>query len=244
MLQISIVSAFVAGILAFVSPCVLPLVPVYISMMSNKAIYKNKNIKVSERLYLFINSLLFVAGFSLIFILLGSTATFIGQVLREYSSIIARVGGVFLIIFGLHYMGVFKLKFLNIEKRIELPTSLKSGYLSSFLIGLVFSFGWVPCVGLILSGILLLASQLETLLQGISLLAAFSIGLGLPFILASIFIGFFSRILKRLNRHLNLVSIISGVFLIALGIVLVADAMTLVMGWVTRVFPFLNRINF
>ncbi|MDZ7836633.1 MAG: cytochrome c biogenesis protein CcdA [Actinomycetota bacterium] len=110
MLQISIVSAFVAGILAFVSPCVLPLVPVYISMMSNKAIYKNKNIKVSERLYLFINSLLFVAGFSVIFILLGSTATFIGQVLKDYSSIIARVGGVFLIIFGLHYMGVFKLE--------------------------------------------------------------------------------------------------------------------------------------
>ncbi|MDD3776956.1 MAG: cytochrome c biogenesis protein CcdA [Actinomycetota bacterium] len=243
MLQIGIFSAFLAGILAFVSPCVLPLVPVYISLMSNKAIYKSSQIKMSERLYLFINSLLFVAGFSLIFILLGSTATFVGRLLSQYSSIIARVGGVFLIIFGLHYMGVFKLRFLNIEKRFEMPTSLKSGYLSSFLIGLVFSFGWVPCVGLILSGILLLASQMDTLLQGIGLLAAFSVGLGLPFVLASIFIGFFSRLLKKLNRHLNIVSIISGIFLIILGIIFVADAMILVMGWFTRLFPFLNKIN-
>ncbi len=244
MLEISIFSAFLAGILAFVSPCVLPLVPVYISLMTNKAIYKNKKIKMSERLYLFLNSIFFVMGFSIIFIILGSTATFLGQILKEYSVIIGRIGGGILIIFGLHYLGLFKIPFLNMEKRFEVPSSLKSGYFSSFVIGLIFSFGWIPCVGLILSGILLLASQLETLLQGIVLLSAFSLGLGLPFILASVFISFFSNILKRMNKHLNIVSIISGIFLIALGIVFVTDSMTLIMGWLSRYLPSLNKINF
>ncbi len=244
MLEVSILSAFIAGILAFVSPCVLPLVPVYISLMSNKAIYKSKKVKVSERLYLFLNSVFFVFGFSIIFIILGSTATFIGQALRDYSSIIGRIGGAILIIFGLHYLGLFRIPFLNIEKRLEIPSSLKAGYLSSFVIGLIFSFGWVPCVGLILSGILLLASQLETLLEGVILLSAFSLGLGLPFILASLFISFFSNLLKKLNRHLNIVSIISGIFLIGIGIVFVTDSMVLIMGWLTRYLPFLNKINF
>lgn len=244
MLEIGLLSAFLAGLLGFISPCVLPLVPVYIGMMSKKAIYRDKDIKISERLYLFVNSLLFVLGFTIVFIILGSTATFLGQVLSNYSSIISRAGGVILIIFGLHYMGLFKLRFLNFEKRFQMPDSLKSGYLSSFLFGLIFSFGWIPCVGIILSGILLLASQLDTLLQGILLLGVFSAGLGLPFILASIFISFFSRLLKRLNRHLNLVSIISGLFIVALGIVFVTDSTFRMIGWLSRYIPIIDKINF
>ncbi len=243
MFQISIFSAFLAGLLAFISPCVFPIVPVYISLMSSKAIYKSDKIKVSERVYLFLNSLFFIMGFSLIFIALGSTATLIGQFLREYASIIGRIGGVVLILFGLHYMGLFRLPFLNIEKRFEIPQKLKTGYLSSFIIGIIFSFGWVPCVGIILSAILLLASQLETLLEGVLLLSFFSLGLGLPFVLASVFLGLFSRLFKRLNRHLNIVSIISGVFLIALGIVLVTDSMMRITGWLLRYFPVLDTIN-
>ncbi|MGM0366239.1 MAG: cytochrome c biogenesis CcdA family protein [Actinomycetota bacterium] len=243
MLQIGIFSAFIAGILAFISPCVLPIVPVYITLMSNKAVYKNKKIKVSERIYLFLNSLFFVAGFSLIFVALGSTATLAGQFLREYAAIIGRIGGGILILFGFHYIGLFRLPFLNIEKRFDIPQKLKTGYLSSFLIGIIFSFGWVPCVGLILSAILLLASQLETLMQGVALLSSFSLGLGLPFILASVFLGFFSRTLKKLNRHLNIVSIISGVFLIALGVIFVTNSMIRITGWLARYFPFLNNIN-
>ncbi len=244
MLEIGLLSAFLAGLLGFISPCVLPLVPVYIGMMSKKAIYRDKDIKISERLYLFVNSLLFVLGFTLVFIILGSTATFLGQVLSDYSSIISRVGGAILIIFGLHYMGLFRLKFLNFEKRFQMPDSLKSGYLSSFLFGIIFSFGWIPCVGIILSGILLLASQLDTLLQGILLLGVFSAGLGLPFILASIFISFFSRLLKRLNRHLNIVSIISGLFIVALGIVFVTDSTFRMIGWLSRYIPIIDKINF
>lgn len=244
MLEIGLLSAFIAGLLAFVSPCILPLVPVYISLMSSKAIYRSENIRISERLYLFLNSIFFVLGFSVIFIILGSTATIIGQALQDYSGIIARIGGVILIIFGLQYMGLFKIRFLNIEKRFSVPSTRATGYLSSFVIGIIFSFGWIPCVGMILSGILLLASQLDTLLQGIVLLAVFSLGLGLPFILASIFIGFFSKILKKINRHLNVVSIISGIFLVALGIVFITDSMSAVIGFLSKFMPFLNKINF
>jgi len=244
MLEIGLLSSFIAGLLAFVSPCILPLVPVYIGMMSKKAIYRDEKVKLSERLYLFINSLLFVAGFTAVFIILGSTATFLGQILREYSSIISRIGGAVLIVFGLHYTGLFRIRFLNLEKRFRMPDSLKSGYLSSFLFGIIFSFGWIPCVGIILSGILLLASKLNTLGEGILLLGVFSAGLGIPFMLASIFISFFSKLLKRLNRHLNVVSIISGVFIVALGIVFVTDSMMTIIGWLSRYIPVIDKINF
>ncbi|MCJ7666444.1 MAG: cytochrome c biogenesis protein CcdA [Actinobacteria bacterium] len=244
MLEIGLFSSFIAGLLAFISPCVLPLVPVYIGMMSSRAIYKNENIRLSERLYLFINSLFFVLGFSIVFIVLGSTATLIGQALKDYSSIISRIGGAILIIFGLHYTGLFRIKFLNFEKRFSMPGSIRSGFGGSFVFGIIFSFGWIPCVGIILSGILLLASKLDTLAGGILLLGVFSLGLGIPFILASIFIGFFSKFLKRLNRHLNLVAIISGVFIILLGIVFVTDSMIRVIGYLSRYIPLLDKINF
>ncbi len=244
MLEIGLFSSFIAGLLAFVSPCVLPLVPVYIGMMSSRAIYKNKNIGLSERLYLFINSLFFVLGFSIVFIALGSTATLIGRALEDYSSIISRIGGGILIIFGLHYMGLFKIKFLNFEKRFNMPGSIRSGFAGSFIFGIIFSFGWIPCVGLILSGILLLASKLDTLAGGILLLGVFSLGLGIPFILASIFISFFSKFIKRLNRHLNLVSIISGVFIVLLGIVFITDSMIRVIGYLSSYIPILDKINF
>jgi cytochrome c-type biogenesis protein len=244
MLEIGLFSAFLAGLLAFISPCVLPLVPVYISLMSNRAIYRGDNIKISERLYLFLNSIFFVLGFSIIFIILGSTATIIGQALQNYSGIISRIGGIILIIFGLQYAGLFRIRFLNVEKRFNVPSSLATGYFSSFVIGVIFSFGWVPCVGLILSGILLLASQLDTLLQGVVLLAVFSLGLGLPFMLASVFVSFFSKFLKRINRHLNVVNIISGIFLVALGIIFVMDSMGAVIGFLSRYIPFLNKLDF
>jgi len=244
MLEIGLLSPFIAGLLAFTSPCILPLVPVFISLMSNRAIYRSDDIKISERLYLFLNSIFFVLGFSIVFIILGSTATIIGQALQNYSSIIIRIGGVILIIFGLQYTGLFKIRFLNIEKRFSAPSSLKTGYLGSFIIGVIFSFGWVPCVGMILSGILLMASQLDTLLQVIILLAVFSLGLGLPFIFASIFISFFSKFLKKINRHLNIISIISGIFLVALGVIFVTDSMSTVIGFLSRYLPFLNKLNF
>ncbi|MCL4377364.1 MAG: cytochrome c biogenesis protein CcdA [Actinobacteria bacterium] len=195
MLEIGIFSAFIAGILSFISPCVLPLVPVYIGIISYNVVTKEDTVKLPDRLYIFLNSLLFVLGFSVVFIILGSTATFISQVLKNYLNIISRVGGAILIIFGLHYVGLFKIPFLNIEKKFNMPSKLKAGFLWSFLFGVIFSFGWVPCVGMILSAILLLASRMGTLFQGILLLIVYSAGLGLPFIAASLFVAFFAKLI-------------------------------------------------
>lgn len=244
MLEIGIFSAFIAGILSFISPCVLPLVPVYIGIISYNVVTKEDTVKLPDRLYIFLNSLLFVLGFSVVFIILGSTATFISQVLKNYLNIISRVGGAILIIFGLHYVGLFKIPFLNIEKKFNMPSKLKAGFLWSFLFGVIFSFGWVPCVGMILSAILLLASRMGTLFQGILLLIVYSAGLGLPFIAASLFVGFFTKFLKKFNRHLNIISIISGIFLIVLGIIFVTDSMTKIIGFLTANIPFLKKINF
>jgi cytochrome c-type biogenesis protein len=237
-------SAFLAGLLSFISPCVLPLVPVYLGIMTRNVIYKNESIKLSERIYILLNSLLFVIGFTLVFVVLGSTATFLGQLVKNYISIIGRIGGAILIIFGLHYVGLFKIPFLNVEKRFNMPATLKKGYIWSFLFGVIFSFGWVPCVGLILSSILLLASKLDTLKQGILLLGFYSLGLGLPFILTSVFISFFSNFLKRVNRHLNVISIISGVFIILLGIIFLTDSTTKILAFIYARMPFLSKINF
>lgn len=243
-MQLGIVPAFIAGLLAFISPCILPLIPVYIGIMSGRAVNAGSTTKIPQKLYLLINSLLFVIGFSTVFIALGSTATAAGRALGEYSGIITRIGGCILIVFGLHYAGLFRIRFLNFEKRFSMPDSIRSGYAGSFIFGIIFSFGWIPCVGMILSGVLLLASQLDTLLQGMVLLAVFSAGLGIPFILVSVFLSFFSGFLKKLNRHLNIVSVISGVFIIILGIIFITDSMALVIGFLSRYMPFLDNINF
>ena len=239
----SLASAFVAVILSFVSPCILPLVPVYISFMTNKASLRTENFKLSDRLFIFLNSIFFVLGFSLIFIILGSTATFIGRILRDYANIVSRIGGGLLIIFGLNYMGVFKLPFLNFEKKFNIPQSAKNNYLGSFLIGIIFAFGWVPCIGMILSGILILASKLSTLTQGIFLLLAYSLGLGIPFMLFSVFIGLFSKFFKKINKYMKIITIISGVLLIILGIVFITDSMTKLVGYLLKYIPFLGKFS-
>lgn len=242
MFEVSLASAFIAGILSFISPCILPLVPVYISFMTSKAALQNEKNKLSDRLFIFLNSIFFVLGFSLIFIILGSTATFIGKILRDYSNIISRVGGGLLIIFGLNYMGIFKIPFLNFEKKFNIPQSAKYNYLGSFLIGIIFSFGWVPCIGMILSGILLLASRLDTLAQGIFLLLAYSLGLGIPFMLFSVFIGLFSKFFKKINKYMKIIPIISGIFLIILGIIFLTDSMTKLVGLTLKYMPFLGKL--
>ncbi|MHB1275590.1 MAG: cytochrome c biogenesis CcdA family protein [Candidatus Humimicrobiaceae bacterium] len=244
MFEVSLASAFIAGVLSFISPCILPLVPVYISFMTSKAALQNKKNKLSDRLFIFLNSIFFVLGFSLIFIILGSTATFIGKILRDYSNIISRVGGGLLIIFGLNYMGIFKIPFLNFEKKFNIPQSAKYNYLGSFLIGIIFSFGWVPCIGMILSGILLLASRLDTLAQGIFLLLAYSLGLGIPFMLFSVFIGLFSKFFKKINKYMKIIPIISGIFLIILGIVFLTGSMTKLVGFMLKYLPFLGKLSF
>lgn len=214
--------AVLAGLFSFLSPCVLPLVPAYIGYLSGATVTA-EGVSVAERRDTFLHALGFVLGFSVIFVLLGVTAWSIGDVVFTYLPWLTQIGGIVLIVLGLALMGVFKLPFLYSQKRIEVKVNPSLGYLSSFIIGIFFGAGWTPCVGPILGGILLLASQAETATQGALLLTAYSLGLGIPFLLVGAAFEAASDAVHRLNRKSNWVSIASGVVLVLVGIALLTN---------------------
>ena len=225
--NLNVLVAFGAGLLSFISPCVLPLVPVYLGYLGGAAV---SGAEVS-RGQTFSHALFFVTGFSLVFVALGASVGLIGYVLLAYMPIIIKIGGVLLIVLGLHLAGVLKLPFLYREKRLDLDIKGKNGYWVSFLVGMIFAAGWTPCVGPILSGILLLASASQTVGRGALLLLAYSIGLGAPFLLTALALGFATKLLKKLNRYMRVVSIIAGIFLILMGVLLI-----------TGLFNYLNAL--
>ena len=227
--------ALFAGLLSFLSPCVLPLVPAYLGYLSGAAVGKTANDK-PKRYETFLHSLFFVLGFSVIFVALGATASFIGQLLNQHIFTLQKIGGIILIIFGLHTIGIIKIPFLYYEARAEMKTRPELGYFSSFLIGLVFAAGWTPCVGTVLSAIFFLAADSQTAWQGMLMLATYSLGLGLPFLLVGGAFETISPWLRKLNRHLNLVSVISGIFLIAVGVAIFA-------GWMSYLARFGSFLN-
>ncbi|MCL5264555.1 MAG: cytochrome c biogenesis protein CcdA [Chloroflexi bacterium] len=222
--SISLIVAFGAGILSFLSPCVLPLVPVYITHLAGTTASSAES--GYARLPTLIHAVSFVAGFSAVFVLLGASVGLMGGILYDKLPVLRQVGGVFLVILGLHTIGILKIPFLYREKRLNFTPNPRLGYLSSFLIGVTFSAGWTPCVGTILGTILFLASTTETAWQGAYLLIAYSLGLGVPFLAAGAAIGSATNVLKRLNKRLSLVSAISGFLLIAMGIAIYADVLT------------------
>ncbi|MFZ5918726.1 MAG: cytochrome c biogenesis CcdA family protein [Chloroflexota bacterium] len=223
--------ALFAGLLSFLSPCVLPLVPAYLGYLSGATVGRTAG-ENPRRLETFLHALFFVLGFSTIFVALGATASLIGQVLNQHILTLQKIGGLVIILFGLHTIGLIKIPFLYYEARAEMKSRPKLGYLSSFVIGLVFAAGWTPCVGVVLSAIFLLAADSQTLGQGILMLAAYSLGLGLPFLLVGGAFETISPWLRKLNRHLNVVSVISGIFLIAVGVAIYT-------GWLS----YLNRFG-
>ncbi len=216
----SLVSAFLAGFLSFASPCVLPLIPVYISYISGVSIEELQ--KGSKFFPVLINSFMFVLGFTLVFIFYGASATIIGQIMAKYKQFLSKIGGIIIIIFGIHLIGIFRFKFLEYEKKLNLRSKSVS-YISSFLMGIAFSFGWTPCIGPILASIILLAAQKETLFQGILLLFVYSMGLGIPFILSGIFINYFFKAFSKIKKHFRKIEIAAGILLIILGILVFFD---------------------
>lgn len=242
--NIGIITAFVFGVLSFISPCVLPIVPGYISFISGVSlleIEKTGNSKVARH-KIILNTLLFVLGFSVVFILLGATATAIGQFLFANLTILSQIAGGIIIIFGLHLAGVFKIKFLNYEKRIH--SQLKPlGYLGSFVVGLAFAFGWTPCIGPILGGILALAAQKETVGEGIVLLASYSAGLGIPFVITGFSLSIFYNAFNKIKHHFRKIEIASGVLLIIIGILMMTGSLTIIANYLTKWFPFLSEIS-
>jgi cytochrome c-type biogenesis protein len=230
------IAAFLAGLLSFLSPCVLPLVPGYVSLISGASVDELQ--ADSNRLLTRVmgHSLMFILGFSIVFIALGAVATEVGQMLARYKSLLAQVAGVIIILFGLHLTGVLKIRALYADKRLH---NLKAGSTpwGAFLIGFAFAFGWTPCVGPILAVILGFAAAQDSIVKGILLLSVYSLGLAVPFLLTSVGIERFLRFYGRFRRHLNAVEVASGVLLIVLGALLVMNRFTVISGYLS----FLNR---
>lgn len=214
----SLMAAFVAGLLSFISPCVLPLVPSYLMYITGLSLDQLFDAVKRRRLRqtIVVNSLMFITGFSLVFIAFGASASLIGQFLTDHQQLIRKSGGVFIILFGLYVMGILNLGFLMTERRIHLR-SRPAGYAGSLLIGATFAAGWTPCVGPVLGAILLYASTTETLMDGIILLVFYSVGLGLPFFGAAIGIDRFLVLFKRVRGYLGVVQAMSGALLVLFG---------------------------
>jgi cytochrome c-type biogenesis protein len=217
-----LLASFTAGLFTFVSPCVLPLIPVYISFITGVSVNELKNENSSSLGRTFFSALFFVLGFSLVFISLGASASYLGGLFGSHKALIRWIGGGAVIIFGMHLAGVFKIKFLYFEKRMS-AQKFSGGYLGSFLVGIAFGAGWTPCIGPILSSILILASTQDTVYKGILLLIAYSAGLGLPLLLTALFInlalGFFSKI----KKYYGLIETVSGVILVLMGILIISN---------------------
>jgi cytochrome c-type biogenesis protein len=229
-------AAFVAGILSFLSPCVLPLVPGYVSLISGATV---EDLQAGDRRMLgtvMLHSLTFILGFSVVFIALGAVATGIGQFANQYHNLLAKVAGIIVIVFGLHLTGLLKIKALYADKRLH-DVKGGSSALGSFAVGFAFAFGWTPCIGPILATILVFAGAQETVFKGVLLLAIYSLGLAVPFLLTSLGVDRFLGFYTRFRRHLHTVEVISGVLLIAVGVLIFMNNLKLLSGYLA----FLNR---
>jgi cytochrome c-type biogenesis protein len=222
--EVSFLIAFFAGLLSFISPCVLPLVPSYITYITGASFKEltDADARAKLRWTTVFHSLLFIIGFSMVFILMGASASYLGQVLARYQYWIMKLGGVLIIILGIHFTGILRLPFLEMEKRFELKKR-PLGYVGSFLVGIVFAAGWTPCIGPILSTILLYASTTQNFITGILLLTVYSMGLGVPFFLSSLALNWFLSSFDRIKRYMRVVTMVSGFFLIAIGILFLTD---------------------
>lgn len=225
----NIILAFSAGLLSFLSPCVLPLLPAYLSYIAGSAINADKG---RSKAQLLLRSVFFVAGFSLIFILLGVTVSAVSKLLAANLLLFKRLGGVLVFVFGLHMTGLLKIKPLYSEKKL-LPEAFtqKAG---PFLLGMAFAAGWTPCVGPILSSILILAGSMATVGSGVLLLVFYALGLAVPFLLSAFFIGSITGALRRFSKFLPVISVISGVLLMLMGILLFTDQLA----FISRYFSF------
>jgi cytochrome c-type biogenesis protein len=230
------VAAFVAGLISFLSPCVLPLVPGYVSLISGVGVEELKSQEGQLFRKVMLNSAAFILGFSIVFVTLGAISTEVGQFLAMYKSLLARIAGVVIIIFGLHLTGIFQIKALLADTRLH---SLKGGSSAwgAFVIGFAFAFGWTPCVGPILAVVLGFAAAQDTVMKGILLLAIYSAGLAVPFLLTSLGIERFLKFYNRFKFHMHAVEVASGVLLIFLGGLLVLGRFAMISGY----FAFLNR---
>lgn len=222
--EVSSWAAFIAGILSFLSPCILPLVPGYISFISGLSLEElsSKDSKTHKSLLrVLIGALSFIIGFSLVFILLGASATLLGSFMQEYLIWFKRIGGLIIILFGLHMLRLINIPFLNYQKKLELKQNLSFNIiLTPFLIGFAFAFGWTPCIGPILATILVYAGTQETVSKGIKLLSFYSAGLAVPFLFTALAVNQFYRMTKTIKKFFHIIETVGGLLLIIIGIII------------------------
>ena len=230
------IAAFFAGLISFLSPCVLPLVPGYVSLISGAGVDELKSPQAQLMRRVMVNSMGFILGFSIVFVTLGAISTEIGQLAARYKHTLSIVAGVVIIIFGLHLTGIFQIKWLLQDARLH-SVKGSSTMIGAFVIGFAFAFGWTPCLGPILSGILVIAGEQDTVVKGILLLAIYALGLAVPFLLTSLLMERFLKFYSRFRSHMHALEVASGGLLIALGVLLVIGRFTLISSWLS----FLNR---
>ena len=232
-----LIIAFAAGLISFLSPCVLPLIPGYISYISGSSL----NELIEKKKVNLIPIILFTLGFSLVFIIFGAASTFLGQVLLQNSYELRLIAGLLIVILSLHILGIINIKFLNYEKRIQ--TNTNTNFYSPILIGMAFAFGWTPCIGPILGSILVLAATEESINKGILLLIFYSLGLALPFILSGYLIQKFLIFSKNFKNNINLVSKIGGLILLITGVLILTNQLQALGYYLLNIFPFLQNFG-
>jgi cytochrome c-type biogenesis protein len=232
------IAVFLAGLLSFLSPCVLPLVPGYVSLISGASAGELQSADRKLTRMVLLNSVMFIIGFSAVFISLGAVATGVGQFMNIYRRQLMQVAGIVIIIFGLHLIGVFQIKALLADKRLH-EVKGSGTALGAFLIGFAFAFGWTPCIGPILAGVLVIAGSQDTVVKGVLLLAVYSAGLAVPFLLTSLGVERFLAFYSRFRRHLHTVEVVSGVFLVIVGTLILTRHFTILSSYLS----FLNRFS-
>lgn len=223
---VSFPAAFLAGLLSFFSPCVLPLIPAYFTFITGYSLEELTEGNIEIRKKVILSTISFVLGFSVVFILMGGSASYLGGLIYKYKNLIRIIGGVLIIILGIHLTGVFRIRSLEFEKRIQIQKK-PIHFLGTFIIGMAFGAGWSPCIGPLLGSILIVAGSQETVGQGMVLLGTYSAGLALPFVIISVFINFLLIFMKRASRVLKYVNVVAGILLILVGLVLVTDKLYL-----------------
>jgi cytochrome c-type biogenesis protein len=244
-LDVPLKVAVVAGAISFLSPCVLPLVPSYLCFITGASLDElsdGDSASENQQKRAFIAAIFFVLGFSTVFVALGASASFAGQLLRTHLGLLSQIAGVFIIIMGLHFMGVFKIALLHREARYHHHTR-PVGLLGAYGIGLAFAFGWTPCIGPVLATILTLAASEQDVVRGASLLAVYSLGLGIPFLMAAAGVGTFLVFFGKFKRHLQRVEQVMGVLLVATGVMFLTGSMQTLSYWLLEQFPYLATIG-
>ncbi len=237
--NVTLLAAFAAGFLSFVSPCVLPLIPGYISFVSGASLEEMRgasDVRAASRGRVFLTSLAFVIGFSIVFVSLGATATAVGKFLFARLPLFSKIAGVILIVIGLHTMGAFRLAFLESEKRVHAERK-PAGPIGAMLVGIAFAFGWTPCIGPILAGILAIAGSRNNVAEGITLLAVYSLGLGIPFLITSLAINQFFSFSKRIRRYYHAIEVASGALLVAIGVLILTGQLTIITRYLQPYLP-------